>query len=287
MQERIPSRFGLLNMVRTPDPMDDSVTLYIHGIGGSWATWTPLIREAIAQGQPLQDSIFVDLPGFGRSENLLGNLDLAEVGEALLSMVMGLGSKHIRLVGHSMGGFLALDMLSRRHAQLLSGVVFGGAFISLLRAFQRPTTLLQNRPGTLLLFAELLSLSYSGSLGKRTLAVLHRTGQLPRLMNGLFAYPRLVPINLLGAIVASSGNSAFKLAARNAEAYDAAETFNRIDAPTHLYFGQYDRLVPPTDARFLTDLSKAVELGIVKGVGHFAHLERPDLVLAYIRKNAI
>ena len=150
--------------------------------------------------------------------------------------------------------------------------------MSLLRAVQKPTTLLRNRPRTLGAVAGLLALSYSGPIGPALVGLAKRHGQLPLLMHCFFAHPNDVPATVLETIVGNSGGGAFAQAAGNAKGYDPSEKYSKILVPIRAYFGERDCLVPPSDARFLR--GTPVETSEILGVGHFAHIERPDLVLA-------
>src|SRR2546423_3740257 len=75
--------FGKMYVARTPVRTNDTATFFLHGVGSSWTTWSPLLRAAQARGTPPTDVILVDLPGFGRSENRLDHLESLQVAAAL------------------------------------------------------------------------------------------------------------------------------------------------------------------------------------------------------------
>src|SRR5205814_7092374 len=70
----VETQFGNMRVVRSATRESDSVTLFIHGMGSSWTTWTPLLTAAHELGRLATDVVLVDLPGFGRSENRLNRL---------------------------------------------------------------------------------------------------------------------------------------------------------------------------------------------------------------------
>lgn len=75
----------------------DEVTLFLHGVGGTWATWTPLVQCANAFNVVLGDVLLVDLPGFGASENRQPELKATAVGDMLMTVATQLGWNKVRL----------------------------------------------------------------------------------------------------------------------------------------------------------------------------------------------
>jgi pimeloyl-ACP methyl ester carboxylesterase len=91
-------------MGRIPGP--GPLLVYLHGLGcaGSW-DWPPVARGAALQGRA---SLWVDLVGFGQSERPADfSYDLRDQAE-LLAALLGPETGPLVLVGHSMGGTLAV-----------------------------------------------------------------------------------------------------------------------------------------------------------------------------------
>ncbi len=81
----------------------DTALICVHGAGGTHAHWGYQMRD-------LSDASLIytiDLPGHGRSTPP-GRTTVAEYGAALLDMIDVLGLERAALVGHSMGGAIAL-----------------------------------------------------------------------------------------------------------------------------------------------------------------------------------
>jgi pimeloyl-ACP methyl ester carboxylesterase len=76
----------------------------IHGFGETKEIWQPLLPYL------LNDFTIVapDLPGFGESEVMNNQPGLLEIATALHQWLAAKGVTKIRLVGHSLGGYLAL-----------------------------------------------------------------------------------------------------------------------------------------------------------------------------------
>jgi len=77
----------------------------IHGGGGGAGEWLQNIPELCEH-----HSVYVpDLPGFGSSQPMNGDYGISEFVEFIEGFTRSLGLKRFRLVGHSIGGGIALD----------------------------------------------------------------------------------------------------------------------------------------------------------------------------------
>ncbi len=92
--------------------------LLIHGLGGSWRSWRPILDDLAAERQV----IAVDLPGFGKTPPLPGKVSIATLAEAVTEWLHSNGLTGIDVAGSSMGARLVLELARR-------GVV--GATVSL------------------------------------------------------------------------------------------------------------------------------------------------------------
>ena len=92
--------------------------LLIHGIGGSWRTWDPIINGLAAQ----REVISIDLPGHGQTPALSGENSIYTLADALELWLEEKQLTGIDCVGSSMGARLVLELARR-------GVV--GAVVSL------------------------------------------------------------------------------------------------------------------------------------------------------------
>ncbi|UOQ71061.1 alpha/beta fold hydrolase [Hymenobacter cellulosilyticus] len=93
--------------------------LLVHGIGGSWRSWNPIIDALVAE----HDVIAVDLPGHGASAPLAGPHTISTLADALTDFLTEHNLLGIDAVGSSMGARLVLELARR------GGVV--GAVVSL------------------------------------------------------------------------------------------------------------------------------------------------------------
>ena len=105
---------------------DGPPVLFLHGLGGSHASWLPVADRL----QGLR-CIIPDLLGFGRSPKPPGRYDLDEHMAALEPVIAA--EQPLAVVGHSMGGVVALEVL-RRNAGIAAGVLVSPAVFPATRS---------------------------------------------------------------------------------------------------------------------------------------------------------
>lgn len=93
--------------------------LLVHGLGGSWRSWTPIL-DALAAGREV---IAIDLPGHGDTPPLEGEQSIQTLADAVTGFLAAQGLTGVDAVGSSMGARLVLELARR------GGVV--GAVVSL------------------------------------------------------------------------------------------------------------------------------------------------------------
>ena len=53
--------------------------LLIHGLGSTWGSWRPVLNDLAAQ----REVIAIDLPGFGKTPPLRGEVSIATLADAV------------------------------------------------------------------------------------------------------------------------------------------------------------------------------------------------------------
>jgi pyruvate dehydrogenase E2 component (dihydrolipoamide acetyltransferase) len=93
--------------------------LFIHGFGGDLNNWQ-FNQEALAAGRP---TYAIDLPGHGGSSKELGagHVHVGALAGAVIDFMDAKGIAKAHLVGHSLGGAIALD-LALNHADRVASV---------------------------------------------------------------------------------------------------------------------------------------------------------------------
>ncbi len=283
---RICTRQGLVT-VRTAARGTGSVaTVLLHGAAGSWTTWTPLLAAAAARGQRLDDLVLVDLPGWGDSpwpDRPISNGRDAHSVEAyaitVADVARRLGYRSWRLVGHSLGGFIALHLAAiepqRTHTVgLVSPTAFAVAEVA-----RHPVRRWRHLSGFAGLALVMRVFSGAPSVATAALRMLRRLRLLRAAVSPLFAHPELVPDSVLEAFVREIRPAAFTRAVREAAAYDLAGSWGRIVCPVRSVHGAHDVFVGAGDDPALAGAIRDFSVVEVPAAGHFAQIESPAAVL--------
>ncbi len=106
--------------------IDAIPALLLHGFAGDNLTWQYNVT-ALAKSQRV---IAPDLPGHGLTDAHVGSGDYASLLAWLEALIAGLGLRRFHLVGHSMGGSLALGLALADPSRVLSLGLIGPAGIS-------------------------------------------------------------------------------------------------------------------------------------------------------------
>jgi pimeloyl-ACP methyl ester carboxylesterase len=276
--DRMATRFGKMLVLRRATRGSDEATLLLHGVGARWTTWTPMLRAGA--GMSTSDIVAVDLPGFGESENRLGHLQSLIVAAELGEVLARLGYTRARLVGHSMGGLLALDMAARPQALEISSLhLAAGSGFAILKAVNHAVVGMLTAPLPTSLFWTLYATGRTKA-SRSLVGFLHRRGVLPPLFWPVIAHPRRFPPKALAAIVNEMAPESFRHAAANLAGYDAASRWAAITQPVYAAFGAKDRFVDGTDRRTLAKVRPQAKCTVIPDASHFLHIERPHAVIA-------
>ena len=83
--------------------------LLVHGLGAGWRSWAPMI-DLLAQRREV---IAVDLPGFGETPPLTGEVSIATLTDSVADFIREQGLDGVATVGQSMGGRMVLELARR------------------------------------------------------------------------------------------------------------------------------------------------------------------------------
>jgi pimeloyl-ACP methyl ester carboxylesterase len=218
----------------------------LHGAGGNHLFWPTELRRL-----PGRTVLALDLPGHGRSAETGGMQRIAAYATEVLACLQALDVARVILVGHSMGGALALA-LARSNPELLAGLVL----ISSAARFQVNPALLAaaaSPTGFAQAVEDICRWSFSSQADPHLLALARQR------MN------EVRPSVLHGDLLACAE-------------VDFNENLSRLTCPTLVLCGSEDRMTPLRQSQYLADAIPGARLQVFEGAGHMLMLEQPRLV---------
>ncbi|HET9102770.1 MAG TPA: alpha/beta fold hydrolase [Solirubrobacteraceae bacterium] len=249
------------------------VLLLIHGMAGSLDTWRSVI-DPMAQDATV---LAVDLPGHGDSD-AGGDYSLGALATVLRDIVTALGHDRVTLVGHSLGGGIAMQFsyqfpeMTERLALISSGGL-GLEVSPVLRAASLPGADL------------FLSVTAGATRAASGLAgrVLRAAGapRRPGLDEFVDSYASLADANRRAAFLATV-RSVVGLSGQTVSAAD--KLYLARELPVLLLWGAEDPIIPLAHAEAAREILPECTFEVFPGVRHFPHVEAPERFSATLRE---
>jgi pyruvate dehydrogenase E2 component (dihydrolipoamide acetyltransferase) len=236
--------------------------VFIHGFGGDLNNWQ-FNQEALAHARA---TYALDLPGHGGSTKDLGSgsADVGALAGAVVDFLDAKGIARAHLVGHSLGGAVALD-LALNHADRVASIT------AICSAGLGPE----------------INMDYSDGFMQA-----RRRKQLQPVLEMLVADPAMVSremiedvlkfkrldgvdaaLNRIVADTFAGGQQALQLTNRLAE----------ITVPVQVIWGRHDRILPVAHSE---GLPSNIRVHVFDDAGHMAHMEKAaeanDLIRSFI-----
>jgi pimeloyl-ACP methyl ester carboxylesterase len=246
--------------------------LFIHGLGANCYSWRHLAPRLARTHHVLS----VDLKGFGRSDkpvdDAYGVLDQALLLETLIKRK---GLRHLTIVGHSLGGGVALALTG--HLNLTQPETVARLVLLDSIAYRQPVPL----------FIEFLRTPVLADVG------LLATPPELEVYKGLFAAyadPQKITLETVRAyarpLYDPGGRQALVKTAQGIIPTNLSTLIARyrtIHQPTLLIWCSQDRVVPPWVGRRLARALPHAKLSLLRGCGHVPQEEVPAATLGLIK----
>jgi len=219
--------------------------LFLHGAEGL-AEW-PAILDRLAERY---DVLAPDLPGFGRSPITPNIDDMSDVAYLCLDLIEKLDLKGLRVIGHSLGGWAALEIAIRDCSRFRSMALIAPAGIHVKGAPKADIYLIDPDQQARLAYADE---AMGEAAARRALAGAYqeqaildriasaRLGWNPRLYN-----PRL------------------------------ERWLHRVRVPSLILWGEQDRIIPPVYAEAFGRRVPGARIEMIANAGHYPHVEKID-----------
>jgi pimeloyl-ACP methyl ester carboxylesterase len=242
----------------------------LHGLGASRRSWDPVLAALASRF----DVIAVDLPGFGHSVSRPGPGEVppAVLAQSVADLLDALGVSHPHLAGNSLGGWVALELASRRPVASVTLLSPAGLW--------RQNTPLYDR----------ISLRASRWLARHAGPVLSRVvgSRLGRalVLGQTHGHPMRLSAEYARAAVTELGRCPGFEAALAGTAKRHFVATGPISAPVTVAFGSRDLLLRPGSRR-LSQLPPHTRSATLPGCGHLPMADDPAAVAALITRTAL
>ena len=243
--------------------------ILIHGMDGSYEDWQKTI-PALAEEFHV---VAFDLPGFGKSDK--GSQEYTPTRYARLAQFLAnhyFQNKPYHVVGHSMGGAVALRFASQQPQRFQRLILIDAAGILhplVITKFQAGS-MLQRKSGVRQTrgFAERLS------------------GKILEKIEGLPFSPNDIVNTALGRDRVLQGGPSY-IAALGLAEEDFSYAVASVTAPTLILWGDNDMVATLRTGKMLAGSMQHARLEIIKDSGHEAMLEQAKQVNALIRRHLL
>ncbi len=246
--------------------------VFVHGISGNWQNWLENIPRVGQQRRV----VAVDLPGFGESEDLDGEISMSRLGRTVDALCEHLGLGEVALVGNSMGGFIAAETAIQFPERVERLVLCSAAGITSNEVRREPA----------MAWGRAVAMSGASSAAEVRMAILR-----PRLRHLIFAlimrHPTRIRPDILFEIAKGAGRRAFMPTLKAILDYDFRERLPDIRCPTLIVWGDKDPIIPSEDAYEYERLIPGTQpVVMMEDTGHVPMMERPrtfnDTLLEFI-----
>ena len=240
---------------------DGPPLVLVHGLGGSAMNWCEVV-PLLAHERRV---VVPDLPGHGRSDPLPAVAGLGAFADRVAAVAAQEEALPAPVVGHSLGGVVALHLALRHPAAVTRMVLAAAAGLSSGTRFKR----------------SLLSVSMTMRPGRLAARHTDRITRSPRLRRAAFGrYYVADPVGMTEAAVRGflAGHllhTDLATAWRALRTDDPREELEAIQCPALVLWGSLDAQLPLDDAFEYTRRLRA-KLRVIPDCGHLLIGERPD-----------
>jgi pyruvate dehydrogenase E2 component (dihydrolipoamide acetyltransferase) len=248
-----------MRILKAGDASGDPV-VFLHGFGGDLNNWM-FNQPGVAEKRT---TYALDLPGHGGSAKDVGEGTVPVLAEAVLGFMEAQEIGRAHLVGHSMGGAVALE-LARRHPEKVASATL------VCPAGLGPDISMEYING----FIE-------ANRRKKMEPVLQMLVHDPKMVTGEMIED-VLKFKRLDGVDAALKKLRDSLFAGGIQAHQLRDALDEMQVPVQVIWGSADRIVP---ARHGEGLPGKVKVNVLPETGHLAHMERSkevtDLILAQL-----
>ena len=238
----MPTKAGIFHFSHGLEHVSSPLVIFIHGAGGTHLHWPAQARRI-----PNHRIFALDLPAHGKSGGL-GSQRISDYARAVADFLDSMKLNAAVMVGHSMGGGIALTLALDFPKRVLGlGLIGTGARLRVAPQILESTSRAETFPAAVKLIND-LEFSPSVSPRLKELARQRMSEIRPTVLHGDF------------------------LACNE---FDVMGRLNEISVPTLICCGAEDQLTPPKYSEYLHAQIKDSRLAAIPDSGHMTMLEQP------------
>jgi pimeloyl-ACP methyl ester carboxylesterase len=248
--------------------------MFLHGVLGSHRVWADLERDLAADHLMIAPDLF----GHGASDKRSGDYSLGAHAGTVRDLLDHLGLARVTLVGHSLGGGIAMEFvyLFPERVDGLVLVASGGLGPDVSLLLRAPT--LPGAEWVLPLVASRWASNQGKSLGRGLQFLGFRGGtDVAQAWHGFKSLSdgdsRRAFLSTIRSVVGPEG-----------QRVSALEFLPRLRCPTLLVWGDRDRMIPLSHGQAAVELIPGARLEVFAKAGHFPHLDHPQRFAALLRE---
>lgn len=211
----------------------------IHGLGGSSELWFDFLDIL-----GVSKICLIDLPGHGGA-SLRPISDISEVYEPLADFFSAFSGKKKAVIGHSLGGFILLNLLSEHPDFFEKAVLLSTDY----RIFPHPN--LMQQISTKKYDRAFLKEGFPDEVSEKVIDAVVRSFEWMDILSPS-------PENFLGLNKWKNVN------------------FQSIKIPCLFIAGKEDKVISPRRTRYLSKSILSSQFVQIEGAGHYAFLEKPE-----------
>jgi pimeloyl-ACP methyl ester carboxylesterase len=248
------------------DPQAAATVLLVHGLGqNAHRDWAPTVQALVDAGG--YRVLVLDLPGFGASPPTGQGYAFAALDQVLLQVLdQAAPGGAVHVVGHSLGGAVALHLAHRQPGRVASLVLVDAAGVLLKPVFVHELAR-QGLPRVGISPVDrLLGFVEDRVNGLQSWLLLGNDDRYD-FVPWLVRHPD-VRQALLGGLVQVD-------AALGLVEHDFSAALREVQAPTTVIWGEHDRVAPLRTGQVLAARLPNARLQVVPGAGHTPMLEQP------------
>jgi len=242
------------------------VLLLIHGVAGTLENWRPVVGPLSQQ----YTVVASDLPGHGRSGPGAGDYSLGAMAAGLRDLLVALGHERATLVGHSLGGGIAMQF-SYQFPEMTERLVLvsSGGLGTEVSAILRAATL----PGSGLFIAG--TAVVGSALGRPVGRVLSAIGRRPSadVTEVARGYGSLTDRNRRSAFLSTLRGV---VGSEGQRVHAADRLYLAEGLPVLIVWGARDPIIPVQHAEDAHAAIPGSYLEIFEGAGHLPQVEAPE-----------